>query len=287
MDKENVYTGFFCEGISEFQKEQAMVCFAPESCVDWNQESCSPTDLFASGEMVLKGNGFDSFFCLPLDAMPILLPPPFVAAALITRTEPLSYLSILKGSLDNTQDLFLKSGSQIAVDSQLILSQFKHLRSDLGWTISEGMDTKVHEMDAFLSKNSIQHVAPDEWETFVLSPFECIPKPGAGALVLVCHEQNLDLRKRLRNLHVEEVAKCTNTERRLLKMLPSELSSWFGAYCARDGQSNYQMIACLAHSDHQLFTWKYSSSGVLAVENYMITQIQKWISMHWTQGVDY
>ena len=129
MRKEKVYTGIFCKGISAFQREQAMACVASETCLNWSHVSCSPIDLFASGEMVLQDNGFDSFFCLPLNAMPIPLPPPFAAAALIMRTEPLSYLSILKGSLDNTQDLFLKSGSQIAVDSQLILSQFKQLRS--------------------------------------------------------------------------------------------------------------------------------------------------------------
>jgi porphobilinogen deaminase len=280
MRKEKIYTGLFFEGISDIQMEQVKMQFKSDLSIEWSQESVLQHDLFAPGGRGFPEKDVDSFYCLPLESMPIHLPAPYAAAALIMRAEPRSYLIIRKDNLDNTQDLFLKSQSKIVADSLLFIAQFKFLRPDLDWILSSSEVAFSSDIDALITCYPRQDFTGNEWEIFVLSPFESIPQPGAGALVIICQEQNFDLRKRLSLRHSMETAKCTNAERRLLKMLPTELVPWFGAYCSKDAQSNYQMVACLSHPELGLSTWKYSSTGVQAVENYMAAQIHNWISTH-------
>jgi hydroxymethylbilane synthase len=79
-------------------------------------------------------------------------------------------------------------------------------------------------------------------------PKEFIPAPAQGVLAFQVRESDKELRRQLRALHKQEVADCTNVERRVLKLLDGGCHLPLGAYCTKDHEGNYHLWAAYAET---------------------------------------
>lgn len=108
----------------------------------------------------------------------------------------------------------------------------------------------------------------------LLHPQEWTPLPGDGLYVVVCHPDNVSLRKQVAKFHNKENQVFANIERRIqqVSMNQSEIIL-LGAHCFRDSQNNYQVYV-VVDNGHDLQYLVASQSTSHGLTEALLTQLK-------------
>ncbi|MEM6725677.1 MAG: hydroxymethylbilane synthase, partial [Bacteroidota bacterium] len=87
------------------------------------------------------------------------------------------------------------------------------------------------------------------------------PAPAQGVLAFQCLGSDLEMRRILQQLHHSDVAKCTNVERKVLKLLEGGCQMPLGVFCEFDPEKKYTAFVAKAESwDGQVQFQRFSSA---------------------------
>jgi hypothetical protein len=208
------------------------------------------------------------------------LPDNLIFAALSPREEPSTYIFTKQDKLDFSQDLFLSSGSKVFCSNPRIAEQLEQVRNDLIWTINSETSESLPEHDALITLLGAPTDETADWNKRLISPWECIPSPGAGAVVYICRKNNIELRRKFRAIHSETSSRCTNVERKLLKNMPNEIKDYFSAYTYQDTIGHFHMAVHIGHPSFPSATWRQSNSSSTQLEAKMLESCNVWLTTY-------
>lgn len=189
--------------------------------------------------------------------LPTTSPEGLVITAVSYREDPTDWLIIRKEVSATNKLLQLGAGAVVGTSSARRKAQLLHFRSDLVLKDIRGnVPTRIDKLrqgqfDAIiLAGAGITRLELDlsEFEVIKFDPKEFIPAPAQGVLAFQVRENDKELRRQLRALHKQEVADCTNVERRVLKLLDGGCHLPLGAYCTKDHEGNYHLWAAYAET---------------------------------------
>ncbi|WP_026211251.1 hydroxymethylbilane synthase [Lewinella cohaerens] len=189
--------------------------------------------------------------------LPTTSPEGLVITAVSYREDPTDWLLIRKEVSVTNKLLQLETGAVVGTSSARRKAQLLHFRSDLVLKDIRGnVPTRIDKLrqgqfDAIiLAGAGITRLELDlsEFDVIKFDPKEFIPAPAQGVLAFQVRESDKELRRQLRALHKQEVADCTNVERRVLKLLDGGCHLPLGAYCTKDHEGNYHLWAAYAET---------------------------------------
>ena len=189
--------------------------------------------------------------------LPTTSPEGLVITAVSYREDPTDWLIIRKEVSVKNQLLQLPLGAVVGTSSARRKAQLRHFRSDFVLKDIRGnVPTRIDKLrqgqfDAIvLAGAGITRLELDlsEFEVIKFDPKEFIPAPAQGVLAFQVRENDKELRRQLRALHHQEVADCTNVERRVLQLLDGGCHLPLGAFCTKDHAGNYHLWAAYAES---------------------------------------
>lgn len=154
-------------------------------------------------------------------------------AGLSQRLEVQYYL---KNTTDTKNIAFLGPSQTVYYNDPLVAIYLKEINREVSLK-----QVDIADLDKFpvainsgsqWSKESLQRLHPQEWT----------PRPGSGIFTVICHKENISLRKQIAKLHFSESQVLGNIERRVEQLI-SEKSGilLLGTYCFIDKQHNYQI----------------------------------------------
>ena len=101
----------------------------------------------------------------------------------------------------------------------------------------------------------------DDFVCIRLNPKEFVPAPAQGVLAWQCKKENMEVRRILSRIHNAEVLRCTNVERKVLKLLDGGCHLPLGVYCEVDARGYFHVCCILSGGLKQpLFQVSCSSS---------------------------
>lgn len=188
--------------------------------------------------------------------MPTTQPEGLSLTAVSYREDPADWLVINPDSIDKSQLFGFKKGAVIGTSSARRKAQMLDFRSDIEIKDIRGnVPTRLKKLqegqfDAILlAAAGLKRLEMDlsGFELFAFNPKEFVPAPAQGVLCYQTKTEDLATRRILKNIHHGEVARVTNVERKILKLLDGGCHMPLGAYCERDQAGNYHVWA--AHAD--------------------------------------
>jgi hydroxymethylbilane synthase len=202
--------------------------------------------------------------------MPTTQPEGLVLTAVSYRENPADWLVIRKSSADPKQLFGFKEKAVIGTSSARRKAQMLDFRPDIELKDIRGnVPTRLQKLrdeqfDAILlAAAGLTRLEIDLSEFVVqqFNPKEFVPAPAQGVLCYQTKVEDKATRRILQKLHHPEVAKATNVERKILKLLDGGCHMPLGAYCERDTSGNYHVWAAHAKtSDSPVKRVKFSSS---------------------------
>ena len=186
--------------------------------------------------------------------MPTSNPEGLCLTALSYREDPRDCLVIKKSSVQE-KPLKLGDGAKVGTSSARRKAQLLHYRPDLELSDIRGnVPTRLEKLksgdfDAIvLAKAGLNRLKIDlsEFEFIDLNPREFVPAPAQGVVALQVRESDIDTRKILRQIHHADVARCTNIERKVLRLLDGGCQMPLGVNCEQDDQGNFHVHAAFA-----------------------------------------
>ena len=206
-------------------------------------------------------------------------------AGVSDREDPADWLIIRKDKTDKSLVLRLQRNAVVGTSSNRRKAQIKHIRADVKLADIRGnVPTRVGkvqsgEVDAvILAAAGLKRIALDlkQYEVIKLNPREFIPAPAQGVLAYQTRSDDREMIDLIRrNLHYPEVARLTNIERKILKMLQGGCHLPLGVYCQQDNMGYYHVWSAYTQSlSEQIrhFNLSYSTVDGLAeavVKNYL------------------
>jgi hydroxymethylbilane synthase len=178
-----------------------------------------------------------------------------VVAGVSKRENPADWLIIKKSSFQTDNTLFLPSNAKVGTSSArrkaMLLDlcpgvSFEDIRGNVPTRLRK---LKEGKLDAILlaAAGLIRlNIDLSEFEVFKCHPKEFIPAPAQGVVAYQVREDDIELRRILKNLHNPEVAECTNVERKVLNLLEGGCHMPLGVYCEKDKMGNFHAIAGFA-----------------------------------------
>ena len=175
-----------------------------------------------------------------------------VVAAVSARENPADWLIIKKSSCQINNTLSLPENAKVGTSSarrkamllDLCPSASTHdLRGNVPTRLRKLQDG---DLDAILlaAAGLIRlELNLSEFEVVKLHPKEFIPAPAQGVVAYQVREDDLDLRRKLKEIHHPEVAECTNVERKVLNLLEGGCHMPLGVFCEKDEMGNFHAIA--------------------------------------------
>ena len=167
------------------------------------------------------------------------------------RENPTDTIIAKKEAIDTNEPLKLKKGTKIGTSSARRKAQLMHLNPDvITEDIRGNVPTRVQklregELGAIvLATAGITRLALDlsEFEVIELHPREFVPAPAQGVLAYQVRNDDMGMRKIIRQISNMEVAYCTNVERKVLNMLDGGCQLPLGVYCEKDQRGNYCLL---------------------------------------------
>lgn len=186
--------------------------------------------------------------------MPTTQPEGLCLAGVSYREDCADLLVIRKEMADTNQLLQIPQNGIVGTSSARRKAQMQTARPDVQLKDIRGnVPTRLQklrdgEFDAILlAIAGINRLKIDmtEFITIRLSPKEFIPAPAQGVLTWQTKSDNTKVRKIVRKLHDSEVLKCTNVERKVLRMLEGGCHMPLGVYCERDSLGHFHVWATL------------------------------------------
>lgn len=202
--------------------------------------------------------------------MPTSQPEGLVLTAVSYRENPADWLVIRKSAVDKDQLFGFKKGAVIGTSSARRKAQMLDFRPDIELKDIRGnVPTRIQKLkdkqfDGILLAAAGLTRLEIDLSNFVVNKFnpkEFVPAPAQGVLCYQSKSNDLSTRRILQQLHQAEVAKVTNVERKVLKLLDGGCHMPLGAYCQRDAAGNYHVWAAHASTwDGKVKRVKLSSS---------------------------
>ena len=189
--------------------------------------------------------------------LPTVSPEGLILTAVSYREDPTDTLIICPDSVDESQPLKLKKGAKVGTSSARRKAQLLDVRPDLEMIDIRGnVPTRLGKLmstqfDAIvLATAGINRLEIDlgYFKSIRLNPREFVPAPAQGVLAYQTCDVDLDTRRILKNIHNSAVARCTNIERKALRLLNGGCQMPFGMHCTQDDNGNYHAWASLAES---------------------------------------
>lgn len=187
--------------------------------------------------------------------LPTTNPEGLVVGAVSYRENPRDVLLIRKETLDESQVLRVKLNAVIGTSSARRKAQISHLRPDFEVKDIRGNvpgrinKLRTGEFDAILlAAAGIERLKLDlsDLEVLHMHPREFVPAPAQGVLAFQCRSEDKEMRRILKLIHNEDVARCTNVERGVLKMMDGGCHMPLGVYVEKDKLGNYHLHAAMA-----------------------------------------
>lgn len=201
--------------------------------------------------------------------MPTTQPEGLCLSAISYREDPADCLVIRKDAVANGM-LKLPAnpivGTSSARRKALIKSirpdvELKDIRGNVPTRLQKLRDGQFHAI--ILAMAGIKRLELDmsDFETIRLNPKEFVPAPAQGVLAWQTKTDNMDVRRILRRLHNSDVLKCTNVERKVLRLLDGGCHLPLGVYCEADTKGYYHAWGILSGGlDKELNMVNLSSS---------------------------
>ncbi len=275
MLNRRMYSGVWCEGSAPSLRTLAKNHLSVDAVLDL---TTSPYSLSESLSMLEQGEGTFSFIATPLCDCPTIITNSLVFAALSTREEPATFIFTKQHQLDFSQDLFLAPGSRTLYTNQRIAEQLKQVRNDLIWTKYDGNTELLRDHDALITLQSDPIGETVCWDKRDISPWECIPSPGAGVVAYICRKEDIELRSHLRKIHAETSSRCTNVERKLSKNMPDQVKDFFSAYMFQDKNGYFHIAVHIGHPSFPPVLWRQSNSSSTQLEANMLENCNTWLA---------
>lgn len=187
--------------------------------------------------------------------MPTTQPYGLVLTAVSYREDPADWLVIRQSAADKDQLFGFKQGAVIGTSSARRKAQMLDFRPDIELKDIRGnVPTRLQKLrdeqfDAILlAAAGLTRLEIDLSDFLVtkFNPKEFVPAPAQGVLCYQTKKEDLATRRILKGLHQAEVARVTNVERKVLKLLDGGCHMPLGAYCQRDTAGNYHVWAAHA-----------------------------------------
>lgn len=165
--------------------------------------------------------------------LPTEQPLPLVIAAISEREDPRDVLVAPRGIdwLDNTDAaLILATGSnrrRAQWMAKFPNSKIEDIRGNVNTRLAK-TSANTHWNGCIFAAAGLKRIGLDANISAYLDWM--IPAPAQGALAVMCHEENHDLREKLAVLNHQETAICTDIERQFLNEMEAGCSAPLGAY---------------------------------------------------------
>ena len=217
--------------------------------------------------------------------LPTSSPEGLVIAGVSYRESPEDVLLISPQAVDRTQTLRIKANAIVGTSSARRKAQMLDFRSDIQLKDIRGnVPTRIKKLregqfDAIVlaaaGLNRLQ-IDVSDLEVVKMNPREMIPAPAQGVIAYQCRIDDLDTRKIVNQIHQREVARCTNIERTVLKLLDGGCHIPLGVFCEKDGDGNYHVWAAKAERwDTTLVKTRLSSSTNILLAEKIVEALEK------------
>ncbi len=215
--------------------------------------------------------------------MPTTQPEGLCLAAISYREDPADCLVIRKAVLTAAKVLKLPENPIVGTSSARRKALIKAIRADVQLKDIRGnVPTRLQKLregqfDAILlAMAGIKRLELDmsEFELIRLNPKEFVPAPAQGVLAWQTKTDNMEVRRILRKLHRSDVLKCTNVERKVLRLLDGGCHLPLGVYCERDDMGNYHVWGVLSGGlEQELNMVRFSSSTTVNLAERMYERL--------------
>ncbi len=131
----------------------------------------------------------------------------------------------------------LEKGSVIGTSSYRREFQLKRRNSKLNFKLIRGnIDTRLKKVNSglydaiILSLTGLKFLNLEKYISQIFSTSEIIPSIGQGVIALQCRNDDLEIKKILKNVNHDKTKYCVDTERNILKILEGDCDTAIGAY---------------------------------------------------------
>ncbi|NND35312.1 MAG: hydroxymethylbilane synthase [Saprospiraceae bacterium] len=206
-------------------------------------------------------------------------------AGVSQREDPADWLIIDKAKVDGDQVITLAKEAVVGTSSNRRKAQLCFIRPDVILKDIRGnVPTRVRkietgEVDAvILAAAGLKRIELDlgHYEVVKLHPREFVPAPAQGVMAFQCRtDDDKTVEMIRRNLHHPAIARVTNIERKILRLLQGGCHLPLGVYCEQDKMGYYHVWSAYAASLSEPlrhFNLSYTTADGLAeavVENYL------------------
>lgn len=221
--------------------------------------------------------------------MPTTQPEGLCLSAISYREDPADCLVIRKDVVTEGNMLKLPNNPIVGTSSARRKALIKTIREDVELKDIRGnVPTRLQKLkdgqfDAIiLAMAGIKRLDLDmsDFEYIRLNPKEFVPAPAQGVLTWQTKSDNMEVRKILRQIHNTDVLKCTNVERKVLRLLDGGCHLPLGVYCETDKMGYYHVWAILSGGlDQELNMVHLSSSTNLNLSEEVYKQLTEGLSI--------
>ena len=187
--------------------------------------------------------------------MPTTQPEGLCLTAISYREDPADCLVIRKASVVDEALLKLPKAAVVGTSSARRKALIHEIRPDvLLKDIRGNVPTRLQKLEEgqfdaiILAMAGIKRleINMDNFECIRLNPKEFVPAPAQGVLAWQCKADNMEVRRILRRMHDAEVLRCTNIERKVLKLLDGGCHLPLGVYCEVDALGYFHVCSILS-----------------------------------------
>lgn len=186
--------------------------------------------------------------------MPTTQPEGLCLAGVSYREDCADCLVVRKDVADSSQLLQIPANGIVGTSSARRKAQIKNIRKDIELKDIRGnVPTRLQKLrdgqfDAILlAMAGIKRLEIDmsDFVKIRLNPKEFVPAPAQGVLTWQTKTGDIETRKIIRKLHQSDVVKCTNVERKVLRLMDGGCQMPLGVYCEKDNLGNFHVWAIL------------------------------------------
>ena len=207
--------------------------------------------------------------------LPTIMDEQLTIGGLSERADPSDILIIGKHAHDPQRRMKIKSGAKIGTSSIRRKVQLVYFDDSLNPEDVRGnVPTRIKKIDegivdaVILASAGIDRLDIDlsDYITLRYNPTEFIPAPAQGVNAYQCRSNDKFTRRILRSIHKNEVSKCTNIEREILRLLDGGCQLPLGAYVVQDtlGYHCHAMLGTFPGEPLKRYQYSQSTSAGMA-----------------------
>ncbi len=217
--------------------------------------------------------------------LPTTSPDGLRIAATSYRENPSDTILILNDSFDTTQPLRLKKGTVVGTSSARRKALLKDLNPNISTEDIRGnVPTRIQKLREgqfgaiVLATAGLNRLEIDlsEFNVVQMHPREFVPAPAQGVLAYQIRSEDIEMRKIITQIGDIDVARSTNVERKVLKMMDGGCHLPLGVYCEQDQLGNYHAWGAMANDvDGKVIRCKISQSTFVGMAEEIYKQLKE------------